>query len=237
MRGNFEYMSNGTALDIIDQAVRRINRRFEDYGDADDLRQEAHVFVATKADLQEALEAEEYGLFQHRLEMDLTDHIKKEVRRTERNVSYEALRDQNPDGTGGEDTHVKPYVIIETTSNDYTRDSVESLLPAVWDDLYAYGLPNKDTVPDPDMPKAQVDASRGNDLSAYIADIRSGWKKTPLTHKERCAVLLAFGLGWTPKDIAYNQEVSRQAIETRIETAVGKIAARLNGGYRYEPAA
>lgn len=233
MRGNFDYMSNEVVVDIINQAARRVHRKFENYSDMDELAQEAHVFVATKADLQEAIQGEGYGLLQHRLEADLQNEVMKEVRRTDRNVSYEMLRDANAEGSGG-DTYVKPYVLIETVSNDYTRDSVETLLPAVWDDGYAYGMPQKDSVPDPDMPRAQVDSSRGNNLAAYIADIRTGWSKTPLTLKERRALLLAYGLGWTQRQIAYNQDVGQDVISRRIESAIGKISARLNGGYRYE---
>lgn len=233
MRGNFAYTDNPTVMNIINHAARRVHREYEKYSTREDLTQEAHVFVATKEDLQQALRDEEYGLFQHRLERDLENLLDGEVRRTQKNVSFEMLRDANADGTGGDD-YVKPYVLVETFSNDYTRESVETLLPAVWDDTYAYGMPQRDTIPDPDMPKAQVDASRGNNLSAYIADIRMGWKLAPLTLKERRALLLAFGLGWTQREIAYNQDVSQQAIQRRIETAIGKIETRLNGGYRID---
>lgn len=233
MRGNFDYMSNEVVVDIINQAARRVHRKFEHYSNVEDLRQEGHIFMSTKEDLQVSARSEEYGLLQHGLERDLENLVMKEVRRSDRNVSYEMLRDANAEGSGG-DTYVKPYVLIETVSNDYTRDSVETLLPAVWDDGYAYGMPQKDSVPDPDMPRAQVDSSRGNNLAAYIADIRTGWSKTPLTLKERRALLLAYGLAWSTEQIAYNQGVSERAIRYRIESAVGKIAARLNGGYRYE---
>ena len=235
MRGNFDYMQNETVLDIVDQAARRVHRKYEAHSDLEELRQEAFIIVSTAGDAARAIANEDYGYLQHQLEMDLVDLVRKEVRRTEKNVSFEMLRDACSDGSSDE-TFVRPYVLIETTTNDYSRDSVETLLPAIWDDTYAYGLPNHDHVPDPDMPKSQVDASRGNNLAAYIADIRTGWAKSHLTIKERRALLLAYGLGWTQQEIAYNQDVSQPTIQRRLENAIGKITARLNGGYRYEPA-
>jgi predicted DNA-binding protein (UPF0251 family) len=233
VRGNFDYTHNATVMDVIRQAAKRIHRKFEQYSEYEDLVQEAHVMVSIGDDHQRAIANEDYGYLQHQLELDLMNLLDKEVRRTSKNISYDALMDGARDDE--DTTYINPYVIIETASNDYTRESVESLLPAVWDESYAYGMPQRDDAPDPDMPKGSTNKARGNNLSAYIADIKSGWEKTPLTLKERRALLLAYGLGWTQKDIAFNQGVSQQAISRRIETAVGKIVARLNGGYYYDP--
>jgi DNA-directed RNA polymerase specialized sigma24 family protein len=232
VRGNFTYTDNATANDVVNQAARRIHKRYAQYSELEDLVQEAHIMVATRGDHQRAIEDENYGYLQHQLELDLTDMLDTTVRRAQKNVSYDALREaQGADEEGG---YITPYVVIETLADDYTRESVESLLPAVWDESYSYGMPARDDAPDPDMPKGSTNKARGNNLAAYIADIKTGWEKTPLTQKERIAVLLAYGMGWTQKQIAFNQNVTQQTIQKRIENAVGKITARLNGGYWYE---
>jgi hypothetical protein len=219
-------------MDVIRQSVRRTHQKFDGrYSEIEDLTQEAHIAISTTPNLLEAIESEDYGLLQFRLEQDLTDLLDKEVRRTGRNISYDALVESAEEG-GGE--YLLSSVVIETASNDYSRESVESLLPAVWDDSFVYGLPQKDTAPDPDMPKGSSNKAHANNLAAYIADIKFGWEKTPLTDKERRALVLAFGFGWTQREIAFNQGVSQQAISNRIEAAVGKVVARLNGGYYYD---
>jgi predicted DNA-binding protein (UPF0251 family) len=214
---------------VISQAAKRAHRRYEDTIDLEDLEQEATIMVVTKAPLQEAARGEEPGLLQYRLEQDLGDWLLPRAKQKQRTVSYDELL-ENADDAG----YIAPYVVIETASNDYSRESVETLLPAVWDESYLYGLPQREDAPDPEMPKGSSNKAQGNNLSAYIADIKTGWEKTPLTTKERRALILAFGLGWTHKEIAYNQGVSRQAITQRIETAIGKICARLNGGSWHE---
>lgn len=211
-------------LQVIRQAASRAHRQYEDVMDLEDLEQEATIMVVTTPSLQEV--ADELGLLQHRLMRDLGDWLLPQAKRRDQTVSYEALMEQ-----AEHDGFQIPYVLIETASNEYSRESVESLLPAVWDESYLYGLPQQDNAPDPDMPRGSTNKARSNNLAAYIADIKTGWEKTPLTLKERRALILAYGLGWTHQQIAYNQGVSRQAISQRIETAVGKIVARLNGGY------
>lgn len=214
--------------EVVGQAVRRVMKKYDGVMEAEDLEQEALIMVVTRGNLQEAARSEDnIGLLQHRLEQDLGDLLLPLAKKVQKTVSYDKLK-EDAEADGG---FMLPYVIIETASNDYTRESVETLLPAVWDESYVYGLPQRDDAPDPDMPKGSTNKARGNSLSAYIADIKVGWEKTPLTQKERIALLLAYGMGWTHEQIAYNQLVSRQAITARIETAVGKIVARLNGGY------
>jgi hypothetical protein len=213
------------------QAAKRIAFKYKEHADIEDMQSEAFALILSGEDHQRAIDNEDWGYLQHQLELDLMNLLDKEIRRTEKNISYDALVESQEDGDGG---YLVPQVIIETASNDYTRESVESLLPAVWDDSFVYGLPQKDTSPDPDMPKGSSNKAHANNLAAYIADIKFGWAKAPLTVKERRAVLLAFGFGWTHEQIAFNQEISRRGLSQRVETAVGKIVARLNGGYYYD---
>lgn len=227
--GNWEDF-NRTAADVAAQAAKRIWNRYKDYSELEDLESEAYALVLSGEDHQKAIREENWGYLQHQLELDLMDLLDKEIRRTGKNISYDSLLESTE--TGGD--YMVSSVIIETASNDYSRESVESLLPAVWDDAYVYGLPQKDTAPDPDMPKGASNKAHANNLAAYIADIKFGWAKTPLTLRERRAVLLAYGFGWTQKEIAFNQGVDQGTISRRIDGAVGKIVARLNGGYYYD---
>lgn len=225
MRGA-DLLNDADVREVCLQAARRVGRRAHQI-ELEDITQTAYLLLAEKPDLQECAEdPEQYGLLQYRLERRLVKRFVPSAARMRQTLSYDEL-------VGGEEEgeFMLPYVSIATASNDYTRESVESLLPSVWDEGYCYGLPRKDTAPDPDMPKGSTNKSHGNDLSAYLADINVGWHRTPLTRKERVALFLAFGMGWTQDQIAYNQGVAQQTISNRIFTAVGKIVARLNGGY------
>lgn len=218
--------------EVANQAARRVARRYSEYVDLDDLTQDALARIVAKADLLECLEGEEpeLGLLQYRLERDLVNMVTTQVKHAQQTISYDRLVEADDEGHG----YVRPYVAIATASSEYTRESVETLLPAVWDESYVYGMPKRDDAPDPDMPKGSTNKAQGNNLSAYIADIKTGWEKTPLTTKERRALVLAYGFGWTQQEIAYNQGVSQQTIQERLYKAVGKIVARLNGGLFYE---
>jgi len=217
--------------EVATQAARRVNRRYSQVTELDDLTQDALILIATKGDLLSCLEGDEpeLGLLQYRVEMDLVNKAQTAANQQQRNIPFERL-----EATEGDHTFVRPYVAIATASSDYTRESVETLLPAVWDESYVYGMPQRDDAPDPDMPKGSTNKATGNNLVAYIADIKTGWDKTPLTVKERRAVLLAYGMGWTQGEIATNQGVSQQTIQERLYKAIGKIVARLNGGLFYE---
>lgn len=218
--------------DVASRAARKVFDRYQDsiLSDRDDLEQDALTYIASMERLREV--TDELGLLNYRLEQVLTYNLRTEVRQRSKQLSYDKLTSEGGDDEGK--TYIRPYVAFETSSKSYTRESVESLLPAVWDESYCYGLPQKDSAPDPDMPRGSANKAHGNNLSAYIADIKTGWEKTPLTLKERRALVLAFAAGWTQKDIAFNQGCSQQAISERIDRAIGKIVARLNGGYWHE---
>ncbi len=110
----------------------------------------------------------------------------------------------------------------------YDRRLVETLLPAVWDSNYAYGLdtPNE---PDPDMPRASIDPAHAGTLYAHLADIHTGWDNAPLTTAHRQALLMRYGLDWTERQIAHQRGVSQQRISTLLIDGVGYIVNTLNG--------
>lgn len=94
MRGNFGYMQNETVLEVAEQAARKVHRKFGGkYMDIEDLVQEAHIALSTKADLQQSIASEQWGFLQHGLEQDLTDRLDKEVRRHSKNISYNARQE------------------------------------------------------------------------------------------------------------------------------------------------
>lgn len=226
MRG---VLADEAVCDIVVQAARRVQRRYRQM-EVDELTQQGYLLVSSTPELQEVADhPETLGLLQFRLEQRLVRFATKEARRQQSTLSYDALTDVEEEGD-----FLLPYVAIATAANDYSRESVESLLPAVWDETYCYGLPRKDTAPDPDMPKGSTNKSHGNDLSAYLADIKVGWDRAPLTQKERVALFLAFGVGWTQEQIAFNQGVVQSTIHDRIFSGVGKIVNRLNGGIWFE---
>ncbi|MFD3325773.1 hypothetical protein [Streptomyces sp. NPDC058701] len=110
----------------------------------------------------------------------------------------------------------------------YDRRLVEHLLPAVWDVEAAYGI-RTPTAPDADMPKGTVDKKSAGTLFAHLADIRTGWRTAPLSRVERRAVFMRFALDWDDRRIAARETVTDRAVRYRLERAVGKLAAHLNG--------
>lgn len=113
----------------------------------------------------------------------------------------------------------------------YDRELVELLLPAVWDDGYAYGMPAP-YAPDRDMPKGYSNPSHSGTLYAHLADIKAGWASAGLTPKERRALTMRFRDDLREKDIAAAEGVARQSIAERIASGTGRIVAALNGkGY------
>lgn len=112
----------------------------------------------------------------------------------------------------------------------YTRDLVETLIPAIWDEAYTYGMPRAETAPDPDMPKSWRNKKEGNTHFALIADIKTAWAKTELTLKERRSVFMHHVLDYHQREIAAIEGCTQPAISVRLFTAVGKLVACLNGG-------
>ncbi|MFE4451389.1 hypothetical protein [Streptomyces sp. NPDC056796] len=110
----------------------------------------------------------------------------------------------------------------------YTRAIVEHLLPAVWDRDAAYGV-KAETFPEPGMPKASTDVSKGNSIFAMLADVREGWRTAELTVIERQSVVLRYGMDMAFEEIGATRGVQKSAAQRATERAVGKLAAHLNG--------
>lgn len=110
----------------------------------------------------------------------------------------------------------------------YKRPLVEHLLPAVWDQSYAFGMENP-LSPDPDMPKAKPDPKVGGTIYAHLADIRRAWSRAEVPQVERQALLLHYALGWTDAEIGKHGGCGKSTICERRERGVGRLAAFLNG--------
>lgn len=192
-----------------------------------DVEQEALILVATNPELQGY--ADRPALLYRALLNDLLNFFETETRRASKAVSYSGI-----EGGVTQLEEMDAYITIEAPGGGYSRESVEELMPAIWDDSYCYGLDRKPNIPDPDMPRSKANPAHGNNLAAAIADIRQGWKKADLTLNERRALFLAHGAGWKQSEVAFNQGVSQQAISLRVQNGIAKIVATLNGGEWYE---
>lgn len=213
-------------LDICRSAAQRVAYRFE--VDADDLEQEALIRVTTIPDLIECLDPSSgytHGTLHYRLRRDLEDIARGVVVKRDRNTSYEQ---RTADSYEGDVTPTPASIIIRNDVSAYTRELIETLLPAVWDESYCYGV-RAENAPDPDMPRGSTNKATGNTLAAHIADIKVGWTKAPLSTPERQALLLTYGHDWNQKEIGMSLNVSQQRVSQILYAGVGKVMACLNG--------
>lgn len=209
-------------MEAIDRAASKVAYKFE--LDADDLAQEATIMVTDLTrNLAECIPAN-IGMLQYRLEQDLVDAARTEVSRRNRAVSYEVR-------TESDEYAPRPAAItIRQEVGGYTRELVESLIPAVWDESFCYGI-RVENAPDGDMPRGSTNKATGNTLAAHIADIKTGWQKAPLTLLERRVLLLGYAMDWTQREIAFNLSVDQATVSRNLYSGVGKIVAELNGDY------
>ena len=214
--------------DVIHQAAAKVARQFE--LDPEDLQQEAGILVCDlRTNLPETVLCEEpqLGMLQYRLEQDLVNKVETEVRHRNQQVSYEERYDEPADG--GDDQMRTPVIVAQREAvSGYTRELVESLIPAIWDADFCYGV-KVENAPDADMPRGSTNKATGNTLAAHIADIKVGWAKAPLTRRERQAIFLHLGLDWSQREAAFNLGITREAVSQFVSGGVGKIVAELNG--------
>lgn len=110
----------------------------------------------------------------------------------------------------------------------YTPELAVQLLPAVWDETYAYGMANPGA-PDPDMPRSKADPKIGGTIFAHLADIRWAWSKAPLLHEDRQALFLTHCLDWSQQEISDVQSVDRSSVSRRLSRGLGVLLLALNG--------
>lgn len=199
--------------------------------EADDLEQECLVLIAGTPALAERAVVREYGYLYRELWADVYDKFVRprersgemNIRRYKTHTHEQIVSMEEQDATG--------YVEFNDGTGDYNGDMVKLLLPAVWDESYAYGLPQREDAPDADMPRTAGNKARANSHWAYIADIKTGWAKTPLTLLEKRALFMRYALAWTQDEIAKHEGIAQPVVSRRIDGAVKKITARLNGAH------
>lgn len=209
-------------------AARAISRHAE-YGQHvtfDDLEQEAFIIAASMGEEVRLAAAGkgEVGLggISLRIKRDLMNMAHTQQQRGQRNTSYEER--YNPEDGVGID-----LVAPNGTSGEvvgYTRELIESLIPAIWDEDFCYGV-TSDTAADPDMPRGSTNKAHGSTLLAHIADIKVAWKKAPLRLEEKRALILAFGLDWGQQEIAQELGATQSAISKWITSGTLKLLASL----------
>lgn len=193
--------------------------------DEDDLYQDALVIAAATPHIADLAICREFGLVFARLR---TEMLQRYVEKLQRSGELNARKYKTVVIEDREDD-LSPYIAFDAGSGDYTDDAIRLLLPAVWDESYAYGLPLADDTPDHDMPKSAANKSQGNSHWAFIADVKIGWRRAPLTLKERRSTFLRFGPCWTQAEIALHEGIDQSTVKRRIDSAVTKITASLNG--------
>lgn len=228
---DWDVLSEPGVESVVEAAAQAVSRH-EDYGphvELDDLRQEAFVRVAqisSRARLvNDPDSAYTHGTLKHELECDLIDMVRPLAFKGQRNESYEARYMAE-----GEEGYTPDPVqsVIRNEVGAYTDELVEKLIPAIWDDNYCYGM-KVENAPDQDMPRGSSNKATGNTLAAHIADIKWAWEAAPLTTLERRALVLAHGLDWSNKDIAFNQQCNQPTVSKRVRVGVNKLRSTLNG--------
>lgn len=239
---------------VVGTVARFVHGKYERFTDLGDLTQEARIIAATEHG--DAIRSKDYGYLAFRLERDLMNHCEMAFHTPRNNAegevnrpSHSAIAQQGRIVTNAagekvyerlvdsydeqveehDDDDVRIDLYPENVPGGYNAEQIRTLLPAVWDESYCYGLPTRDDAPEEGMPRAASNKARGNTHWAYIADIKSGWDNANLTTLERRALLMGFGLGWTHEHIASHEGIGRRTISDRIETGIKKIMASLNG--------
>jgi len=213
----------------VQRVAKRVARSIADDNrgilEVEDIEQECLMLIAGTPSLATRAATQEYGSLHHELRCDVLD---KFVRPLMRSGEMEQ-RKYRTVTTEDADEETTPYVAFDDGSGDYTDEAVKLLLPAVWDQSYAYGLPQREDAPDADMPRVAGNKARANSHWAYIADIKTGWNRTPLSRDEKRALFMRYALAWTQQQIANHEGVNKSTINRRIDGAVTKITACLNG--------
>ena len=164
---------------------------------------------------RELVGAGRLGALNHELFCDLWNYAEPKTKQAVRSTSLDARYDDTAE------THTPPYpaFVPRSPMQNYDRAQIKALLPAVWDQYYAYGM-QAENAPDSDMPRAAANKATGNVLWAHLADIRIAWKRAALNIEQRRALFLAYGLDWGQQEIAYNQGVHQSTISNRLTRGV-----------------
>ncbi|MGL5825592.1 MAG: hypothetical protein ACRCYU_12395 [Nocardioides sp.] len=114
--------------------------------------------------------------------------------------------------------------------SSYSRDSIERLLPCLWDENKAInGIPNP-LAPAADMPKGPPpNPSHAGGHWVAVADMRRAWEWAELTLEDRQVLCLKFGLDSTLSEMQGDLGINRGKVQRRLYEAVGRMGLFLNG--------
>lgn len=111
--------------------------------------------------------------------------------------------------------------------SEYTRDDVETILPAVWDESRV--LDGRDPhAADSDMPKVKADPSHGFSKVAMIADLQVAWKRSQLDLDVKRALFMVYGVDDTYRDAARVLGCSKSTVMDRCNRGVLTLLGYLN---------
>jgi len=218
-------IDNENVQQVVTSAARQV--ALERELDADDLQQDAWILVTnTHTDLAHFVHAEKWGALRTALYRDLLNATARGERIKEKTQSFDVRHGEDFDLETESSAPVSLNQRVGVTL--YDRELVQSLLPAVWDEQFCWGM-QVENAPDADMPRTQSNKATGNTLAAHLADIRSTWETAPLTLPERQALFLVYGLDFTNQMAGSTLGITHQTVSERALRGVGKIVATLNG--------
>lgn len=112
----------------------------------------------------------------------------------------------------------------------YDVAEVERHLPLIWlPREYAAMGPQDELQPAPDMPRSKPVKGSGFATPARVADLARAWRLAPLTLKQRQALILVYGLGYTNDRAGAVLGVGAGAVSARKCGGVDVLVAWLNG--------
>lgn len=138
----------------------------------------------------------------------------------------------------------------------YDRDDVTTYLPGVFDPSLMANPPRKPAKSSvdpkrwrqveplkggrltrackPEQRKGTIDPRTANSGWVEILDMDRAFKRAGLTHREKQAMYLVYGMRMPQRDAGQELGVGQPVISRRIENATIKILAFLNGGGDYD---
>jgi DNA-directed RNA polymerase specialized sigma24 family protein len=209
---------------VVKNVARRVSS--ERGIEQDDIEQEAWIRVTdVDTGLWYMAKCEKWGLLTTALYRDMLDITKREASNEWRHQSFDVRHSEDVEG---DETGAPVTIIPRRDVSQYDRELVQSLLPAVWDWQFCWGM-QVENAPDADMPRSAPNKATGNTLAAHLADIRSAWLSAPLTLTERQALFLLYALDLTQQESGHILGITQQSVSENGLRGVGKIVALLNG--------
>lgn len=217
---HWETVDDPAVSAAIARAARKVHMH-DDFRDLDDLTQEANIMVATSDRFAQLALDGSIGTLQYELERDLINLVRVDRNRMFKHVSAEVRY-------GREESDPRIAQPPPQIKGGYDTDLVKQLVPAIWDDYFAWGM-QCETAPDSDMPRGTINKATGNTLAAYIADIRRAWELAPLTLRQRQVLFLLLGQGWGERECGKYFGATRQAVNESLHLGVQHLGDFLNG--------